>query len=253
MALKLQDILNAPVIEVDVIDSTNNYAMSLINADTAQAGLTVIAKTQTGGKGQRGKIWFDTPEQCLLMSIVTEPDYGLEDQFVFNAVVTLSIVDILEDLLDNCRVQIKWPNDIIINDKKAGGVLLENVIRGNSWQYSIVGIGVNVLQDSMAVELPYATSLKLASGKKIRIWDLMTQLRDSINTNVHVYRSVANTIERYNHYLYRRDKVQAFSNVNEQFEANVVGVSREGELELKMPDGGSRYLKHGEVIWDWGR
>lgn len=253
MALNLQAILDAPVIEVDTIDSTNNYAMSLINADTAQAGMTIIAKTQTGGKGQRGRIWKDAHGQSLLMSIITAPKYSLERQFTFNATVALAIVDVLETHFEDCRIQIKWPNDIIVNDKKAGGVLVENIIRGNMWQYSIVGFGLNVMQDHMPDELPYSTSLRQSSNRNINFSKLTNMLREHIIKNAHTYNDPAEVLNRYNDYLYRGRQEQVFR-INEQFyTAKVDSVTNDGLLRLIMADGTERYFKHGELTWEWGR
>lgn len=253
MALNLQAVLDAPVIEVDTIDSTNNYAMSLINADTAQAGMTIIAKTQTGGKGQRGRVWQDAHGQSLLMSIITAPRYTLDAQFAFNASIALGIVDVLESYFDNCRIQIKWPNDIIVNDKKAGGVLVENIIRGSMWQYSIVGFGLNVLQEHMPEGLPYSTSLRQASRRAIDMKTLTQDLRKHIIQNAHTYNNVAEVLNRYNSYLYRVGMWQTFSINGSVFSARIDGVTEDGLLRLILDDGTVRTYMHGELTWEWGR
>src|SRR5690606_29724577 len=121
----------------------------LIDADTAQAGLTIVTDVQTNGKGQRGRKWLDAPGESLLMSLVVVPEYEIEHQFSFNMAISLAIADYLQHIYENWDIRIKWPNDIIINDKKAGGILIENVIRGNKWAYSVVGIGINILQYTM--------------------------------------------------------------------------------------------------------
>src|SRR6202012_6126707 len=91
----------APIIELDTIDSTNNYAMRLIDADTAQPGLTIVAAQQTEGKGQRGRKWADVPGQSLLMSIITTPRQALNEQFIFNAAATVSSVETLQNGYEN--------------------------------------------------------------------------------------------------------------------------------------------------------
>ena len=116
-----------PIIELDSIDSTNNYAMQLIDANKAQHGLTIVAQKQLAGKGQRGNTWADTPGESLLMSIIAMPDRAIHEQFVFSASVAVAIAKVLQKLNNNWQVNVKWPNDIIVNDKKAGGILIENV------------------------------------------------------------------------------------------------------------------------------
>src|SRR5690606_38514963 len=126
LALQSHAFPDNPIIELDEIDSTNNYAMGLLNADKACMGLTIVARSQTKGKGQRGRVWQDQPGASLSMSMIVEPERGLDAQFVFIAQVALAVADALQGLDNNMDVAIKWPNDIIINDKKAGGILIEN-------------------------------------------------------------------------------------------------------------------------------
>ena len=135
-----------PIIELDSIDSTNNYAMQLIDANKAQHGLTIVTQSQSEGKGQRGKTWLDAPGQSLLMSIIIHPKKEINDQFVFNAAVAVAIANVLQKSNHNWDIRIKWPNDIIINAKKAGGILIENILRGSRWTHSVVGLGLNVKQ-----------------------------------------------------------------------------------------------------------
>ena len=87
-----------PIIELDTVDSTNNYAMQLIDANKAQQGMTIVTQSQSAGKGQRGKVWLDAPGQSLLMSIIILPNAEISAQFVFNASVAVAIADVLEKM-----------------------------------------------------------------------------------------------------------------------------------------------------------
>ena len=100
------------LIELDSVDSTNNYAMGRIHAGLAFDGLVCISRHQLAGKGQRGKTWVDEPGQNLLMSLVIEPQpLDLSKQFLFSAAVSLGIHDMLKYYeSDNWRI--KWPNDL---------------------------------------------------------------------------------------------------------------------------------------------
>lgn len=251
MALHLlQNITDAPIIELDTIDSTNNYAMRLIDADTAQPGLTITAREQTQGKGQRGRTWQDNAGQSLLMSIIVEPVHSLERQFLFNVAATVAITEVLQKKCENCDIRIKWPNDIIVNDKKAGGVLIENVIRGNRWAYSIIGLGLNVLQEDMPAALPYATSLYLENRQSFDIRMLRLDLRIDILKNL--YNGDDETLMRhYNQYLYRRGQLQRFSDELTEWEALINGVNAEGQLVVQLTDGSMQRYTHGSVSWQW--
>lgn len=225
--------------------------MRLIDADTAQAGLTIIAGEQTQGKGQRGKTWEDMPTQSLLMSIVVIPEQDLNEQFLFNAATAVAITNILLNIHENWDVRIKWPNDIIINDKKAGGILIENVIRGNKWEYAIIGLGLNVLQDYFPRYLPYATSLKDASGKDFDIILLGEQIRKEVLKNLYSAPAADNIIAEYNNLLYRKDVPQVFSDGGIHWNGIIRKVNRRGQLEVQLADGSIVPYVHGSVHWKW--
>lgn len=241
-----------PIIQLDSIDSTNNYAMQLIDADKAQHGLTIVAKSQTGGRGQRGKTWTDAPGQSLLMSIITTPAQGIGEQFAFNASVAVSIVKVLQYLYNNSAIYIKWPNDIIVNDKKAGGILIENVLRGSLWAYSVIGLGLNVKQTEFPPELPFATSLKIASGADFDIDYLASTIRDSVLSGIAALRTAEKRMNQYNSFLYKKDLKQHFSDGNGKWEATIRQVHTDGSVEVQLADGSAAFYHHGQVLWEWG-
>ena len=243
-------ILNAPVIELDTIDSTNNYAMRLIDADKAQAGMTISALEQTRGKGQRGREWHTQPGQSLLMSIITSPDRALREQFLYNAAIAIAVANYLNELHADWQVRIKWPNDIIINDKKAGGILLENIIRGSQWTYGIVGVGLNVLQDSFPPELPNAISLKMASGKELSIIKMRNYLRERIFYNMYSPLSAKQVMDEYNSLLYKRGKKQRFSDDVNTWEVTILGALSDGSLQVEQERQIFQY-SHGAQEWVW--
>ncbi|MBL7717315.1 MAG: biotin--[acetyl-CoA-carboxylase] ligase, partial [Flavipsychrobacter sp.] len=221
------------MIVLDTIDSTNNYAMRLIDADKAQEGLTVVAREQTQGKGQRGRQWSAEPGDSLLMSIIANPDRALREQFLYNAAIATAVAGYLEELHEGWDIRIKWPNDIIINDKKAGGILLENVIRGSQWVYGVVGLGLNVLQSSFPDSLPHATSLRIQSGKRFHMEELRSELRERILANLYQPFSARQILEEYNHLLYKRGRVQRFSDDKQTWEVKVLGALSDGSLQVE--------------------
>lgn len=225
--------------------------MSLIDADTAQPGLTILAKEQTRGKGQRGRKWVDGYAQSILMSIIITPNYELRDQFLFNAAAATAIADTLQSLNEYWDVRIKWPNDIIINDKKAGGVLIENVLRGDRWAYCIIGFGMNVLQEQLPEDLPYATSLAIQSGKNYNVEQLAEDIRAQILRKVYNNTPAENTIQEYNDYLYRKDQLQVFTDADKEWEARIEQVTKEGQLQVLLDNGERVWYTHGSVNWRW--
>jgi len=225
--------------------------MALIDADTAQPGLTIIAQEQTNGKGQRGRLWKDIPGQSILMSIITAPVLGLEYQFVFSATVAVAVAEVLQALNELWDVRIKWPNDIIINDKKTGGILIENVLRGSKWLYAVIGLGINVLQDSFDTALPNAGSLKIASGKTYDVNLLARQIRDHILTLTAAAISNEEIIGKYNKLLYKIHQHQAFTSEDSEWKAVILQALPNGQLQVQHEDGSVTAYTHGAVTWKW--
>lgn len=251
MGHKSQFLADKPIIELDEIDSTNNYAMRLIDADTAQDGLTITAQRQVSGKGQRGRQWQGGDSESLLMSIIICPRLKIDDRFILCAAAAVSVIRALESLEIDEDLKIKWPNDIIVNDKKTGGILIENVLRGGEWNYAVIGIGLNVLQTEFSMELPYATSLKTASGKNPGI----TLLRDEIRC--HLFKSLngepdaEGIMQLYNEYLFRKNEWQDFSDEAASWKAEIIEVIHSGKLRVTKDDGSESLYTHGVVNWLW--
>ena len=145
------------IIWLESIDSTNEECRRRIS-DIDNLSV-VAALSQTSGKGQRGNVWLSESGQNLTFSIVLKfPAKGLKaemepmlayDQFVLSEITSLAIVDLLADF--GIEAKIKWPNDIYIGDRKICGMLIENSLRGEWIQHSIIGIGLNVNQRNLCI------------------------------------------------------------------------------------------------------
>jgi len=224
--------------------------MSLIDADKAQNGLTLVTKIQTAGKGQRGNVWRDEPGQSVLMSLIVQPEMPVEQQFCFNTAIAVAVATVLQSFEEDWNVQIKWPNDIIVNDKKAGGILVENTFRGSSWTHSVIGLGLNVLQASFPEDLPRATSLYIASPKQRDVQALAMLLREQIIRNIYSGH-ITTFLDLYNHNLYRRGQLQRFTDGTEEWDAWILGVNKDGQLVVRFDDGSTAAYTHGVVSWKW--
>jgi BirA family biotin operon repressor/biotin-[acetyl-CoA-carboxylase] ligase len=239
------------IIYLDSVDSTNNYAMKLIDGNKAQQGMTIVAKEQTNGKGQRGKTWVDTPGESLLMSLIVGPKHILDEQFLFNATVAVAVAKVLQNLSAGWDIAVKWPNDIIVNDKKAGGILIENVLRGSQWAYSVIGLGLNVNQPLFPPELPYATSLNIASGKHFDIDGVMESVRSQILQDIAIVLAEKEQMQLFNSFLFKKDKMQPFYSDTDNWLAKILSAQPDGTLKVQLENGEVTYYKHGQVIWQY--
>lgn len=127
--------IGEPFIELQSIDSTNKYAMGIVHGeilpegqDEPQHGMAIFAHEQTSGKGQRGKIWTSQKGANIALSILLNPfPLNLTEQFQLSVCIAVSVQQFFSNYAGN-DTKIKWPNDLYWRDRKAGGVLIENVI-----------------------------------------------------------------------------------------------------------------------------
>ncbi|HEY8388624.1 MAG TPA: biotin--[acetyl-CoA-carboxylase] ligase, partial [Parasegetibacter sp.] len=140
----MENKLLKELIVLQRIDSTNNYAMEQLHAGMANHGTAWLAMEQTAGRGQRGRQWTAEPGANILLSIIIEPSRAnLSAPFELSVCFALAAQTLFNKYsIDSTTV--KWPNDIYWRDRKAGGILIENVFRGTSWDYAIAGIGLNI-------------------------------------------------------------------------------------------------------------
>jgi BirA family biotin operon repressor/biotin-[acetyl-CoA-carboxylase] ligase len=157
------------------VASTNDWADQAIKTSKVLEGTAFRAGMQTQGKGQRGRVWNSDSGLNVLISFVFHPHFlGVSEQFGLVKMVSLALKDLLDPYLIE-RAQIKWPNDIYVNDSKISGVLIESSMKGANLGSSIVGIGLNVNQTKFENEHK-ATSLMLESGRGIDLDRLVKEL-----------------------------------------------------------------------------
>lgn len=152
-------------ISFETLDSTNAYLKQLCNEKVRAEGLTITAEYQTLGRGQIGNRWDSPKGLNLLFSVLLRPNFLSPDrQFYLNMSVCLAIFDALNEFC--LGFQIKWPNDILFDGKKVGGILIENSISKNRIENSIIGVGINVNQSNFS-EQRGRTSLYNIMGNEV--------------------------------------------------------------------------------------
>lgn len=148
------------------VGSTNDVARELALAG-APAGTVVLADEQTRGRGRRGRDWRAAPGQGLLLSMVLRPAGA--NAAILPLRVGLAAARAVEDAA-GIPVGIKWPNDVVVGDRKLGGVLCEGAVAGERHAFVIAGVGLNVLQsdDDFPPDLRgLATSIAAATGRAV--------------------------------------------------------------------------------------
>ena len=236
------------LIELDNVDSTNNYAMQLIDHGTVQNGTVILAHHQHAGKGQRGKIWLTEPHTNLAMSVVLDMSYLKPDeQFFLNAAVALAVRDSVAELLPTEPAYIKWSNDIYINDCKVTGILIENSLRGTQWQHAVVGIGMNVRQTTFDPALPNPTSLAL-HGLSVSPTEVCRKVCDKLNywlTQLQL-KAFYPILKAYKQHLYLLNTEATFFQNDTPFQGTIRDVQTDGGLIMDTPEGRKTFF-FGEI------
>lgn len=145
--------------------STNSIAMDLLSQQAVE-GSVVITDHQTKGRGQQGTSWVTSAGENLTFSLLLRPQYIEQRLFALTQTVAIALKEAIQPCCPDALVQIKWPNDILINRKKVAGVLIESQWEGSKIKGSVVGIGINVNQVDFPQEIIHkTTSLALTNGR----------------------------------------------------------------------------------------
>lgn len=234
---------------LNTVDSTNNYAMAAIHEGLAKHEMAWFAKEQTAGKGQRGKIWYGRANQNIALSVVLQPaSHFTSNHFMLNALITVVCHQFFASKAGQ-EIYIKWPNDIYWRDRKAGGILIENIMSDKKWKWSVIGIGVNINQTRFGPTIGNVTSLAKITDME---WDpiqLGRELYEAIvsahkNFNIKQFKKI---MEYYNTHLFRKNELVKLKKDNIQFSTTVKMVNNFGQLLTE--DVMERQFTFGEVEW----
>jgi BirA family biotin operon repressor/biotin-[acetyl-CoA-carboxylase] ligase len=215
--------------------STNDAAVS----PNYRHGDIIVALSQSGGRGQRGKSWSSEQGKNLTFSLVLEPEnFTAERQFMLSKATALAIAAVLEK--QGVEARIKWPNDIYVGGKKIAGILIENSVCGARLTRSIVGAGINVNQTVFDPRLPNPTSLALETGLESDLPRLLEELYATLMAMFD--RMDEKTDRRYMEKLYLLDAPRLFVAAGRSFTGTIRGVGDYGELLVEENGAVGSYL-----------
>jgi BirA family biotin operon repressor/biotin-[acetyl-CoA-carboxylase] ligase len=235
-------------IELQSIDSTNNYALGRIHEGLAQGGSCFFAHEQTQGKGQRGKSWKAEKGMNIQMSVVMKsPPVLPARQFQLSCTVASALLVFFKEHAGD-DAKIKWPNDLYWQDRKAGGILIQNIIKGFEWQWAIVGVGLNINQTVFPAELPNPVSLKQITGKNYDPVSLAKQLFILINNFCERLGDADHPFFNiYREHLYKKNETVRLKKDNRIFDALIKDVTDDGRLVIHH--GIEEAIDNGQVEW----
>ena len=226
------------IIRLDETVSTNTFASALLSDNEISFNSVVATKNQTGGRGQGDNSWESTNGSNVLCSIVVCPDFLIpHQQFRISKISAISIVDTLHHF--RLKGSVKWPNDIIVDNKKIAGILIENTIESYNIKSSVIGIGLNVNQKNFSELSIPATSIILETGKqyepdkvldvmldKFEFWYNKLAMGDSEDVDIYYLEN-----------LYGLNRELTFRMGGKEFNAVIIGVGESGKLYVRREDG----------------
>jgi BirA family biotin operon repressor/biotin-[acetyl-CoA-carboxylase] ligase len=234
--------------------STNSLAMELAQQGAAD-GTAVVAETQTGGKGRRGRSWV-SPRGNLYLSVVLRPAVPVYKAPLITLMGAVAVASAIRKHL-GVPAAIKWPNDILITGKKVSGLLTEMSAEPDRIRHIVLGVGVNVNMDLLTLPPDIrsrSTTLAAAAGRSIDRTGFLKALLAELD---HWYRcflkketDVLVAWQELNETIGKR---VAVSGAGEMLEGQAAGVDAEGRLILQLDDGTVRQVAAGDVTIVKGR
>lgn len=227
------------VVKLQAINSTNTYLKDCVKQGEVKNATVVVANHQKNGRGQQGSTWESEIGKNLTFSLLYRfNSLELSQQFYLNCAVSLALYDCLLPIVKD-KLRIKWPNDIMSDNKKLGGILIENTVKSGFITQSVIGVGINVNQLQFPENLPNASSLKAICHQE---FDLDILLKNILNAFADKFQDIENSKfeflnQLYHKVLYNKDIVTEFTDGKSKFSAKIIGVNLDGSLLLALENG----------------
>lgn len=216
----------------DEIDSTNTKAKELAEQGYP-SGTLVVADRQIAGRGRRGRSWDSPAGIGIFMTLLLKPDINPNNASMLTLVAALATAQAISDVT-GAEAKIKWPNDIVINGKKVCGILTEMSAQFDYINHIVIGIGINVHNESFPEEIrETASSLLLESGKRIHRADLIARFLERFEAGYAIFlqtEDLEGLMKDYNALLVNIQKQVRILDPKEPFEGKAIGVTKRGEL-----------------------
>ena len=239
------------IIKLDAIDSTNSFLKKKMNNQKIDDFTIVYSQNQFQGRGRTTKEWISEPNKNIAFSLFKRfKKSELRHLFHLNVIASISILELLKKY--NVRdASVKWPNDIMVKNKKISGILIENIIKKNNLINSVIGIGINVNQEKFP-DLKCATSIINETGIAVEIDSLATDLTKIISSNFKFLELNSNFyLDQYNNKLYNKKQTVVFKNsIGKKQVGKIVKVDLSGNLTIISEKGKIEYFKENEIIFN---
>ena len=229
----MKGVFRKNIVHFKEVESTNLLALSMIKENTTPLPFVITTDFQTLGKGQLSNKWESENGKNLLMSVAINTNIKIENQFILNVIVSLSVLDLLEKLnLENLSV--KWPNDILAGKRKIAGILIQNKLLSDTIKSTVIGIGLNINQSKFTTFKREATSVKNENITNLSLSEISDKLLELLEFRFS--KSDNKNWKDYFKKLYLKDKVAPFEIEGKKQMGIIKKVNKTGELVLETED-----------------
>lgn len=240
--------LNITLHRLKVVDSTNTYLKSVASnlpSSTNLEGIAATAEMQTSGRGRMGRTWYSPTGEGLYLSLLLKPRLEIERLPLLALTCAIAVYETLHRYLEQ-GIDIKWPNDLLVHNRKVCGILCEAAFERSELLYAIAGIGVNLNQKEFPEELNSATSLRIAVGYEIDKEDFLHELLNQIDRWYAVLESNSDEIRQAwtNRFSYAYGKKLLLP---DGCSGTTRGLTASGSLLIELEDGTSRTLRDADL------
>ncbi len=236
------------IINIDQTVSTNDYASKLLKTKKAKEGTVIFGNLQTKGKGQREANWESESDKNILTSMIISPGIPIRNQFNITIFISLAVYDLLHKYFGE-KVNIKWPNDILIADKKIAGILIQNIVIGDIVKDVIVGIGLNVNQKEFATYFTKATSFALELEQKVALPLLKNELLAAVEHRYLQFQEgkLKAMKAEFLTKLFRFNQFRDYIIEDKKTKAKIIDIDESGQLALAFEDGSTKAFSLKEI------
>lgn len=232
------------------IDSTNTKAKQLAETG-ASSGTLVVSNMQSSGKGRRGRHWDSASDTGVFMTLILKPNMNPSKASMLTLVMALAVVKACNEIVESSSCYIKWPNDIVLNNKKICGILTEMSAEMDYINHIVIGIGINANVASFPEELKEkATSIKIENKNEVKRALLINRILVHFEQEYETFmqnKSLKEQLQEYNEFLINKDKEVTIIEHSNQYQGVALGIDEAGELLVKKEDGKVEAVYAGEV------
>lgn len=240
-------ILGKKILYFDSLSSTMDMAMQL-GMQGAVEGTVILAETQSKGRGRSGRVWSSPKYKGLYLSLILRPKILPAQAPIFTLLSAVSICEAVKEV-SGIDVQIKWPNDILVHNKKLSGILTEISAEMDKVNFLSIGIGLNVNNDKKAL-ISGATSLKELKDEEVSRVVLLREILHKLELNYLILEKKGSAViidkwRQHNITLGKRVKVYC---QHKHIEAEAVDIDSDGGLLLRKDSGLIEKVMAGDVV-----